>query len=153
MACVIMSATEFIFATGRQLGRTDKQLRPIVELIVDHHWYDTVESLRALSKDQWRRFGLPVRLMEALRENLGVNQPKNAVVGTAIAGHGESVGPEPQEVPEPEAILAGAREAKMPNVVHEMDEEGPPAPPPFWPEGQELPPFEAILAGRPCVAR
>ena len=65
----------FLVAIGAELGRSPDQMRPIIKRIVEEEWYDSLQSLRKLSDDQWSKLALPGRLVEKIRERLFSEPP------------------------------------------------------------------------------
>jgi hypothetical protein len=73
-----MSNTEvgkLILSVGAELGRTPEQMQPIIQKLVEDQWYETFESLRGLSDEQWERLSLPGRLVQKLRERIAEEPP------------------------------------------------------------------------------
>ncbi|KAH0477787.1 MAG: hypothetical protein KVP17_002765 [Porospora cf. gigantea B] len=58
---------------GATLGRTSSQMEPFVTKLADN-WFDSVDALRGLSEAQWTQMGFPLRLVEAIRSELGDSQ-------------------------------------------------------------------------------
>lgn len=56
---------EFVISVGKQLGREAEDVEPLVQLLLDN-WYDTPESLRAVSPDELQRLGMPQRFAKEL---------------------------------------------------------------------------------------
>jgi len=68
-----MSNTEvgkLLLSIGASLGRSPAAMEQFVRRIVVDGWYDTIESLKNLSDDQWSRFQLPHRLEELLKQKI-----------------------------------------------------------------------------------
>ena len=68
-----MSNTEvgkLLLSIGASLGRSPAAMEQFVQRIVVDGWYDTIESLKNLSDDQWSRFQLPHRLEELLKQKI-----------------------------------------------------------------------------------
>lgn len=73
-----MAETEvgrLLIAVGAELGRSAEQMDPIIKKVVEEEWYDSRESLRNLTEDQWNKLGLPTRLVEKLRAALTDSGP------------------------------------------------------------------------------
>jgi hypothetical protein len=66
----------FIVETAVGLGRTPAQVEPVVKKLVEEEWFDTIESLNAISDDHWARLGVPSRLVDALKTRLNEQVPE-----------------------------------------------------------------------------
>ena len=111
-----MSHTEvgrLLITIGAELGRTPEQMAPIVKRVVEEEWYDTLDSLRALSDDQWNKLSLPTRLVEKLRERLLNASEPPALVPIPIA-----VDTAPQSIQDapsiPVSLVVDALEEEIP---------------------------------------
>ncbi len=58
---------------GSQLGRSEQEIRPLIKKVVEDSWYDSLDSLRALSDPDWPELGLPPRFRQALQAKLKVD--------------------------------------------------------------------------------
>lgn len=59
-----------ILEVGAELGRSPDQMEPIVRKIVREEWFDTIDSLRSLTEEQWTRLGIPARVAEKLKSRI-----------------------------------------------------------------------------------
>eukprot|EP00397_Hematodinium_sp_SG-2012_P029160 GEMP01030781.1.p1 GENE.GEMP01030781.1~~GEMP01030781.1.p1 ORF type:complete len:494 (+),score=125.83 GEMP01030781.1:74-1555(+) len=76
---------DFLEDIGKEMGRTPEQMKPFVDKL-QSEWYDSMASLRGISEDKWDTFGLPGRLVDAIKVKLGmVASSPSAVPSTATA--------------------------------------------------------------------
>lgn len=114
-----MSHTEvgkLLLGVGAELGRTPEQMAPIVKRLVEEEWYDTIDSLRAISDDQWTKLSLPTRLVEKLRERLvnASEPPALLPIQTAVDTAPESI----QDAPSiPVSLVVDALKDDIPTDV------------------------------------
>ncbi|CAD7948173.1 unnamed protein product [Amoebophrya sp. A120] len=80
----------FLLDLGREMGRTEQQMEPMIAKLEDQ-WYDTLDSLRAVT--DWSALGLPQRLVDTMKERLGVGSAGAAVVVTGTSPASSSRGP------------------------------------------------------------
>jgi hypothetical protein len=66
---------KLLLSVGQELGRSPDQMAPLIRRIVEDEWFDSIESLRSLSEDQWGKLGLPTRLVEKLKERVQIEEP------------------------------------------------------------------------------
>ena len=70
--------TRLIISAGAEMGRSADQMEPIVRKIVNEEWFDTLDSLRSLSDEQWARLNIPARLVDKLKEKLAFFEDREA---------------------------------------------------------------------------
>ena len=106
-----MSNTEvgkLLLSIGASLGRSPAAMDQFVQKIVIDGWYDSIDSLRNLSDDQWARFQLPHRLEELLKQKIAQDSETPQLVpvpGPATVVSPASIAattPVPQNSPESE---------------------------------------------------
>lgn len=66
-----------VFAAGAKLGRGQAEMERICEILRDN-WFDTPESLGQLTEKVARELEIPLRLVHAIRDELGLNQKTQA---------------------------------------------------------------------------
>jgi len=66
---------------GAELGRTEAQMKPFVD-ILEGQWYDTLSSLKDVTDAQWEKFGLPARLIDAIKQRLAGSAPSPSAPST-----------------------------------------------------------------------
>jgi hypothetical protein len=84
-----MSNTEvgkFLLVVGQELGRTPQQMESLIKKIVEDQWYDSLDSLKALTDEQWEKLGLPGRLIEKLKERLSDGMPQLEAISPPQGG-------------------------------------------------------------------
>ena len=113
-----MSAEELLLECGRELGRTDLQMRPLVDAIVHGAWCDSFDALRELSAEQWahlrytdedgRDLVIPGRLVARVQARLSaLSRP----LGSPRRPLGSSLGSDAAGSPAGEAQACAVEEA------------------------------------------
>lgn len=74
---------KLLVEVGETLGRTPAQMEPIIRKLVEEEWFDTLESLRGITKDQWAKLALPARLVESIKARLGSDDTPPALTPIA----------------------------------------------------------------------
>ena len=60
-----------LISVGAQLGRSELEMRPVIERVVTECWFDTIASLKELkTEEDWAPLKLPQRLRTALHARL-----------------------------------------------------------------------------------
>jgi hypothetical protein len=70
-------ASKLLLEVGLSLGRSEEQMQPVIQKLVIDEWFDSEEALRGLVADPARceQLGLPLRLVDKLKERLGGDHP------------------------------------------------------------------------------
>ena len=66
---------KLLITVGGELGRSPQQMEAIIKKLVEEEWYDSLDSLRQLTDEQWAKLALPARLTEKLRAALESSPP------------------------------------------------------------------------------
>lgn len=67
----MMTVERLVIKVGKDLGKTDAEILPIVHKLVRENWFDSLRSLRGLKPADWYDLGLPKRLVEHIKKALG----------------------------------------------------------------------------------
>eukprot|EP00743_Colponemidia_sp_Colp-15_P005269 GILK01005668.1.p1 GENE.GILK01005668.1~~GILK01005668.1.p1 ORF type:complete len:568 (-),score=131.63 GILK01005668.1:61-1719(-) len=65
------STEELLLQIGRDLRRSEADIRPIITRLVDECWYDTVDSLREISDERWSQLKVPQRVVDRIKAAIG----------------------------------------------------------------------------------
>eukprot|EP00742_Colponemidia_sp_Colp-10_P004941 GILJ01005277.1.p1 GENE.GILJ01005277.1~~GILJ01005277.1.p1 ORF type:complete len:587 (-),score=111.41 GILJ01005277.1:154-1866(-) len=65
------STEELLLQIGRDLRRSEADIRPIITRLVDECWYDTVDSLREISDERWSQLKVPQRVVDRIKASIG----------------------------------------------------------------------------------
>ncbi|CAD52178.1 hypothetical protein C923_04364 [Plasmodium falciparum UGT5.1] len=61
---------KLLVKVGKNINKTEEQLRPFIKKIVEDNWLDSIESLKNLNDNEWYNLQLPLRLVDEIKKEL-----------------------------------------------------------------------------------